>query len=86
MNSENEQHLDYVCKELLKMVRQGMLTDKLASLSSRELYDLFMANCEWDISYAVFNNAFKKGKGRKIMIDGETTLFLEIKQHLLGAS
>ncbi|CZQ99781.1 hypothetical protein SAMN05216375_12345 [Trichococcus ilyis] len=86
MNSQNEQHLDYVCKELLKMVRQGMLTDKLASLNSKDLYDLFMTNCEWDISYEAFNNAFKKGKGRKVMLDGETPLFSVIKQSLLGAS
>lgn len=85
MNSENEQHLDYVCKELLKMVRQGMLTDQLASLSCRELYDLFTTSCVWDISYEAFNNAFKKGKGRKVMLDGETPLFSVIKQRLLEA-
>lgn len=86
MNIENEQHLDYICKELLKMIRKGMLTEQLASLSSRELYDLFMASCDWDISYEAFNNAFKKGKGRKVMLDRETPLFSGIKDRLLGAS
>lgn len=86
MNSENQQHLDYICKELLKMVRQGMLTDQLASLSSRELYDLFTASCEWDIAFATFNNAFKKAKARKVVLEGKTPLFTEIKQRLLGAS
>lgn len=68
------------------MVRQGMLTEQLASLGSRELYNLFTTNCEWDISYEAFNNAFKKGKGRKVILDGETPLFSVIKQRLLGAS
>lgn len=86
MNSENEKHLDYVCKELLKMVRQGMLTDKLASLSSRGIYDLFMANCEWEISFESFNNAFKKGRGRKVIIEEPTVVFTEIKEALLKAS
>ena len=86
MNIENEQHLDYICKELLKMIRQGLLTDSLAILSSRELYNLFMTSCAWDISYEAFNNAFKKGKGRKVMLDGETPLLAIIKQRLLEAS
>ena len=86
MNIENEQHLDYICKELLKMIRQGLLTDSLVILSSRELYNLFMTSCAWDISYEAFNNAFKKGKGRKVMLDGETPLLAIIKQRLLEAS